>query len=146
MLNRVPHIYRCGDMSTTIVETPEPKPEAPAAPSDRTIDMAVEFGQLRASYDATRNELFEVKNAAISANAMLTEALGELRELRSRATSIEAKDAAVAEAVAEVQAEIAAEPESDVVEVTPPMETHVEIDQKPIGQRHWLHTLFYGGK
>lgn len=134
-------------MAEKITIEAEETPPAPTPPSDRTIDMAVEFGQLRATYQQTAERLAAVE---MSQSRML-ELLQRQAELSQAAISQanRAEDRAetaqeVAVATAAEVAESQNENEGALLEVTPPMETKIEIEQKPATNRGMLSRLIFG--
>lgn len=129
---------------TTVVESSDPPAPAPP-PSDRTLDMAVEFGAMRADYQRTQVELAEVRSAQGQTLDLLRNQSEIISELRNQTQSAQ-RTAEAAQVTAAVAVETATEEESegDVLAVTPEVETRVEITQTPISQRKWIHNLIYG--
>lgn len=127
----------------------EETPPAPAPPSDRTIDMAVEFGRMTAEYQATQRELAEVKANQFQALDLIRNQNEMIQALRSQTNRAEDR-AESAQAVAAATAVELEESRNDenadgLLEVTPPVETHIQIDQVPVNtKRNLLSKIIFG--
>jgi uncharacterized coiled-coil DUF342 family protein len=110
------------------------------APESAILDMAVEFGSLRSQYGQTASELSELRNQQQQTAAMLQEALSELRALRSSQERVET------ELEQTEMEELVEEEQTGTLEITPPMETSIQIEQKPVMERSLIQRLMYGGR
>jgi chromosome segregation ATPase len=124
-------------------ETPQPQPTL----AETQLAMAVEYGQMRQAFQANQSELAEVKMQNQSMGSMLTEALAEMRALKSQTDTtshrVETLNASQAAIISEVTDALENEENKDVIPVTP-METHIEIDQKPVNtKKSWLQRIMF---
>jgi hypothetical protein len=135
------------EIKTTVEESAEENQTA-TAPPDKVIDMAVEFGQMKALYGQMMNEMNELKQAQLNQATMSSELLSQLSELKSQATIIGHQEAQLSESLQDIQSQVMEGSESnETLEITPPMETHMEIDQIPVQtKRHWIQSLIYGSQ
>jgi uncharacterized coiled-coil DUF342 family protein len=136
------------EIKTTVEGNGEDLEKTPP-PSDKMLDMAVEFGRLGARYDQTTQELMEVKANQSQTAAMLGEIMSQLQALRGQEATNGAQTEQLQESITEIKTELEqaeSEQSGELIEVTPPMETHVEIDQRPAQSRGWMSKLIYGNR
>lgn len=131
---------------TTIIESEKPPAQTP--PSDRVIDLAVEVGTMRAERAARDSELAQTR-AELAETRASVESLRESVSSLSRQTESAERTAEAAATVAVATAEAQEEEEEEedqggVLEVTPEVETRVEITQTPIKGRSILQKMFFG--
>lgn len=130
--------------TTTVIEENEGAQENnQTAPPEKILDMAQEFGALRERYGQTEMELLELKSNQAQTTAMLQEALSELRALREGQARVETE---LEQQEIEEELEEDLEDQSEVIEITPPMETTIEIEQKPVMERSLIQKLIYGSR
>lgn len=127
------------------IETSEPAPAPAPPPSDRTIDMAVEYGRMTKAFENNQTELIEVKSGLQQACDLIRNQNEVIQSLRSQTQSAQnqAESARVAAAAAIVATE-EKEEDGGVLEVSPEVETRIEIEQKPASSRRWFHNLIFG--
>lgn len=117
-------------------------------PTEKAIDMAVEFGALREAYRQNLEACEAIRQQQQAQGAALAESQRMLAELYSRSAAAEVK-ADVAVAIAEEAAEEAEEAEEEeeggTLVVTPEPEIIEEV-KEPVPERHWIHNLIYGSK
>jgi hypothetical protein len=129
-----------------IVENPDPPPPTPP-PSDRVIDLAAEVGAMRERELTRQGDLAEVRSLAAraldSVQSLSETVSGLSRQTESAERTAEAA-ATVAVATAEAVKEGEEEDQGGVLEVTPEVETHIQIDQVPVKNRTWLQKILFG--
>jgi chromosome segregation ATPase len=130
--------------TTTVIEENAEGQENNQAPPEKILDMAQEFGALRERYGQTESELMELKSNQATTAALLQEALSELRALREGQARVET-ELEQAELEEEMEEELE-EDSSGVIEITPPMETSIQIEQKPVMERNLIQRLMYGNR
>lgn len=125
----------------------EEAPPAQAPPSDRLLDLALEVGEMRAERTNNTRELMEVKSELSRACDLIQrqgEYLQSLQSQTNRAEERAESAQAVAVATAAEVAESNEENADGLLEVVPPMETRIEIEQKPATSRGMLSKLIFG--
>lgn len=127
------------------IETSDPPAQAPP-PSDRVLELAERVGamtQREQTRDAETAQLRMDLSQTQDSVRSLTENISALsRQTESAERTAEAA-ATVAVATAEA-AEEEEEEESDVLSVTPDVETKVTIEQKPLKGRTLLQKMWFG--
>lgn len=123
-------------------------PPAPA-PSDRVLDLAERVGAMSAREQQRDADLAEVKAGQSGLSSMMTSISETLQRLESRQSQTEERaevaQATAAAAIVEAAAkDESAEDQSGVLEITPPMETKIQIEQKPATGRRWWQKAIYG--
>jgi hypothetical protein len=124
--------------------TPEPAPTLP----ESQMTMAVAFGQMTETNRQLMAEMATDKAERSQTSMLLTEALAELRALRSQTDStshrVEQLNESQTAITSAVMDGLEKEENNDVIPVTP-METHIEIDQKPVNTRKsFLQKMLFG--
>lgn len=134
-------------MAEKITIEAEEAPPAPPPPSDRLLDLALEVGEMRAERANNTRELMEVKSELSRACELIRNQNDLYQSLQSQTNRAEdrAETAqAVAVATAAEVAESNEEDEGALLEIAPPMETRIEIEQKPATSRGMLSKLIFG--
>ncbi len=129
------------------IETKETPAPAPTLPETQTA-MAVAFGQMTETNRQLMAEIATDKAERSQTSMLLTEALAELRALRSQTDStshrVEQLNESQTAITSAVMEGLENEENSEVIPVTP-METHIEIDQKPANtKKNLLQRMFFG--
>lgn len=133
-------------MSETTIVTKEETPPPPTV-AESQLQMAVTFGQMTEANRQLMQEISETKQQNISMGSMLTEALQEIKQLRlhqdttsHRVEQLNESQTAITSAIAENSEK---EELNEAIPVTP-METKIEIEQKPANlQKSLLQRIFF---
>lgn len=133
-------------MSETTIVTKEETPPPPTV-AESQLQMAVTFGQMTEANRQVLNEIAETKAQYSQTSTMLSEALQEIRALRlqtdttsHRAEQLSESQSAIISAIAENSEK---EESNEAIPVTP-METKIEIEQKPANmQKSLLQRIFF---
>ena len=133
-------------MSETTIVTKEETPPQPTV-AESQLQMAVTFGQMTEANRQVLNEIAETKVQYSQTSMMLSEALQEIRALRSqtdstshRAEQLSESQAAITSAILENSEK---EESKEAIPVTP-METKIEIEQKPANiQKNLFQKIFF---
>lgn len=126
------------------IETENPPAPTPTI-AESQLAMAVAFGRMEQSNQNLQAELAADKAERSTTTAMLAEALAEIRALKSQTDTTSRH----VEQLSESQTDILlaktedSEKEDKVIEITPPMETRIEIEQKPAKRPNLLQRLFF---
>ena len=133
-------------MSETTIVTKEETPPPPTV-AESQLQMAVTFGQMTEANRQVLNEIQETKFQQSQTSQMLTEALQEIRALRSQTDSTSRQGEQLKESQAAIISAIVENSEKDeskeAIPVTP-METKIEIEQKPANmQKSLLQRIFF---
>lgn len=134
-------------MADEITIKTEDAPPAPAPPSDRLLDLALEVGQMRAERENNTRELMEVRSGQSQLINLIqnqNELIQSLQAQTSRAEDRAETAQAVAVATAAEVAESEEEDAGGLLEIAPPVETHIQIDQVPVSKKSLLSKLIYG--
>jgi len=129
---------------TTVIESENPP--APQAPSDRVLELAERVGAM-----SQREQARDAESAQLRSELAITQdsvrSLSERIDGLSRQTESAERTAEAAATVAVATAEAAQEEEeeeSDVLSVTPEVETKVEITQKPVKGKNLAQKILFG--
>lgn len=126
----------------------EETPPAPAPPSDKVLELALEVGEMRAERANATRELVEVKSELSRACELIRNQGEYLQSLQSQTSRAEDKaESAQAVAVAtavELEESQSEENADGLLEVVPPMETRIEFEQKPATTRGMLSKIIFG--
>lgn len=125
-------------------EVPQPQPTL----AETQTQMAVAFGQMTETNRQLMERMNQTEAQNQSTSAMLTEALQEIRALRSQTDFISHREEQLSESQAAITSVLMENSEKDEnqnpLEVTP-METHIEIDQKPANtKKSWIQKVLFG--
>lgn len=117
-------------------ETPAPQPTL----AESQIQMAAAFGQMTESNRQLMSEVQAEKSERQSLSAMMSEALAEIRTLKSQTDTTSRQTEQLQESQTAIISTIADASENEDKSVLPvtPMETHIEIDQKPVNTKRSL--------
>lgn len=130
---------------TTIVTKEEILP--PPTVAESQLQMAVTFGQMTEANRQVLNEIAETKAQFSHTSTMLTEALQEIRALKSQTDITSHRAEQLSESQTAIISAITDNSEKDeskeAIPVTP-METKIEIEQKPANmQKSLFQRIFF---
>src|SRR4029453_15111057 len=117
-------------------ETPAPQPTL----AESQIQMAAAFGQMTESNRKLMEKVDREKSERQILSAMMSETLAEMRALRSQQDTTSRQTEQLQEsqtAIISAAMENSENEDKSVIPVTP-METHIEIDQKPANTKRSL--------
>src|SRR5215471_6363767 len=128
------------------IETEETPPQPTLA--ETQTQMAIAYGQMIETNRQMMSEMQTDKMERSSLATMMSEALAEIRELRSRQDTTTRQTEELRESQKDIILTVADalenEDNKDVIPVTP-METHVQIDQVPLNtKKTFLQKIFFG--
>ena len=133
-------------MSETTIVTKEETPLPPTV-AESQLQMAVTFGQMTEANRQVLNEILETKAQQSQTSMILSEALQEIRALRSQTDSTSRQGEQLKEyhsAIISAIAENSEREESKEAIPVTPMETKIEIEQKPANlQKSLFQRIFY---
>lgn len=122
------------------IETTDEKPPEPTL-KEAEVSMAVAFGQMTETNRQLMQEVQSEKSERQSLSAMMAETLAEMRALRSQTDTTSHQTEVLRESQAAITSVVMEglekDENSEVLPVTP-METHIEIDQKPANTKRSL--------
>lgn len=127
-----------------ITEAP-PQPPPPSV-AESQLQMAVTFGQMTEANRQLMNEIAETKAQQSQMSSTMAEALSEIRALRSQTDSTSRHAEQLNESLTDIiltDKTNSEKEDSQVIPVTPPMETHIQIDQKPVNRPNLLQRIFF---
>lgn len=127
-------------MSETTIVTKEEIPPPPTV-AESQLQMAVTFGQMTEANRQLMQEISETKQQNQSMGSTLQMALEEIRALRLQTDTISRREEQLNESQSAIISAIAENSEkeesNEAIPVTP-METKIEIEQKPANMRKSL--------
>ena len=123
--------------------TPPPQPTL----AETQLQMATVYGQMVETNRQLITEVQADKSERSSLAAMMTEALAEIRNLRSQTDTTSHRVEQLNESQTAITSAVMADSEKDesqnnLMEVTP-METHIEIDQKPAKKTNGIWAMLF---
>ena len=133
-------------MSETTIVTKEEAPPPPTV-AESKLQMAVTFGQMTEANRQLMQEISETKQQNQSMGSTLQTALEEIRALRLQTDSTSRQGEQLKESQSAIISAIAENSENEeskeAIPVTP-METKIEIEQKPVNmQKSLLQRIFF---
>lgn len=134
-------------MSDETIIVKKEETSIPPTLAETQLSMAVEYGRMTQAFQANQTELQEVKSSQATLGSMLSEALQEMRMLRSQTDTTSRHAEQLSESQSAIISAIAENSEKDeskeAIPVTP-METKIEIEQKPANmQKSLLQRIFF---
>src|SRR6185369_9918674 len=133
-------------MADTIITIPNDPPPENSQPSQLEVNLAILSGQLLESSRQTQEKL----NQFESNQSTLSQTIQSQSEIINRLLSQQGTTSRQVEMLNESQTDIIStmedseSEESDVIQVTPPMETKIEIEQKPVSKKSIWAKFLYG--
>lgn len=139
--------WKMSEIKKVEIETEEIPPQSPTLPESQ-MTMAVAFGQMTETNRQLMSEIAQAKAEQSQTSAMMQEALAEIRELRLQTATTSRQTEQLQESQSVITSAVMEGLENDdnkdVLPVTP-METHIEIDQKPANtKKNLLQKILFG--
>ena len=127
---------------TTVIESNDPPAQQP--PSDRVLELAERVGRMTEREQTRDVELAQTRSELAETRGLVQNLSESVSALSRQTESAERTAEAAATVAVAAMEEEEEEEESDVLEVTPEVETHIQIDQVPLKGRSWFQKMVYG--